>query len=232
MDHVAFMRDLEARYKNQTGLRDRSQYKIFYSPVRPAEILVLGINPGGDPAKIMPDGMNLRENKGGEPRGASSAGYYENDEHDLLDCRWRENNIVKLLTPLLDGNRETIRDNVVKTNVAFRRSPKATGLDLDTAKAEAAPFLAEILEFVQPKLIVLAGVKLDEFSKWFCTSAELLGDAEVDRKVGQTVFKAAAVTLTKGGHRAIAAQVAHASQFSWTYEKYDVANKIKFILDR
>ena len=47
MDHIQFMRDLEERYKRASGLRDRSQYKIFYSPVRPADILVLGINPGG-----------------------------------------------------------------------------------------------------------------------------------------------------------------------------------------
>ena len=56
-NHVEFMRDLELRYKKISGLTDRSQYKIFYGPVRQAQILVLGINPGGDPANTEPDGL-------------------------------------------------------------------------------------------------------------------------------------------------------------------------------
>ena len=45
---VAFMKDLEHRYQEVSGLQDRSAYKIFYGPVRPAPVMVLGINPGGD----------------------------------------------------------------------------------------------------------------------------------------------------------------------------------------
>lgn len=227
MDHVEFMRDLETRYKKRSALRDRSQYKIFYSSVRPAKILVLGINPGGNPAEIMPDGMNLKNSSDGLKRGSASDGFYENDEHDLLDCSWRENNIVKLLIPLVGGKREAIRRHVVKTNVAFRRSSKTAGFDIECAKVEAAPFLAEIIEFVRPKLIILAGVKLDEFTRRFCSSSREVGDRLVDPRVKQTVFRAAVVILQRGAHKAIAVQVAHASQFSWTYDKYQVAKTIE-----
>src|ERR1700691_1537972 len=106
------MQDLENRYQSASGLVDRAQYKIFYGPLRAAEILVLGINPGGDPSKIL---------SGGVGTGASPS-YYETDEHDLLDCKWPENTgLLKLLVPLV-GNLQEVRHRVVKTNVAFRRS--------------------------------------------------------------------------------------------------------------
>ena len=147
-DYENFMRVLETKYRAATGLSDRSQYKIFYGPVRRAEILLLGINPGGDPANMMSDGVRHRI---GTNIGASSAGYYENNENDLLDCSWRENTgLLKLLVPLLDGNMEAIRTQVVKTNMAFRRSPKV-GRNIEQYKNEAAPFLLEIISICASK---------------------------------------------------------------------------------
>jgi hypothetical protein len=75
--YISFMKDLEARYRVASGLVDRSQYKIFYGPVRPADILALGINPGGEPAEMMPDGVRHRV---GPKIGVASAGYYENND--------------------------------------------------------------------------------------------------------------------------------------------------------
>lgn len=54
---VPFISDVEARYRAATGLKDRSHHRILYGPVRSASMLVLGISPGGDPAGVMPDGM-------------------------------------------------------------------------------------------------------------------------------------------------------------------------------
>jgi hypothetical protein len=224
-DDVEFMRDLEARYRAATGLADRSQYRIFYGPVRPAEMLVLGINPGGDPADVMPDGVGSRV--GGRPH-AATAGFHENDESDVLDCDWPENRgLLKLLLPLVDGVRDELRSRMVKTNVAFRRSSKAHHIDIPAAKAEAAPFLAEIIGRVQPRLVLLAGVKLEDFTGRFCGTVQTLGEAIRDPGVKQTVFRAARVELRATGSEALVVQVAHASQFGWTYVKYEVADKIK-----
>jgi hypothetical protein len=74
---IEIIQDLESRYRIASGLPDRSQYKIFYGALHPAEILVLGINPGGDPTEIPPGG----------PGTGASPSYYENDEHDLLGLR-------------------------------------------------------------------------------------------------------------------------------------------------
>jgi len=226
-EYVPFMQDLEARYRAASGLTDRSQYKIFYGPVRPAEILALGINPGGEPAEMMPDGVRHRV---GPKIGAASAGYYENNESDLLDCTWPENNVLKLLIPLVGGERESVRARVVKTNVAFRRSAKAHKIDIDRAKAEAAPFLAEIIGVVQPRLVLLTGVKLDEFARRYCRDSAPAGETVRDDGVKQTVFRAARVTLRATAAPALAVQVAHASQFSWTYERYQVAERVQALL--
>ena len=139
---VAFMRDLEERFKQASGLKNRAHYKIFYGPVRETEILVLGINPGGDPRNTEPDGMR---HKTGE-LAAASASFYENGESDIIDCEWKENiGLRKLLVPLLGGTVDRIRDAVVKTNLAFRRSAKKTDIDIVAAEREALPFLWKLL---------------------------------------------------------------------------------------
>jgi hypothetical protein len=216
------MQNLENRYRTVSGLIDRSQYKIFYGPLHPAEILVLGINPGGEPSNMLPDGVR---HKDGARIGAASASYYENDENDLLDCSWRENNILKLLVPLIGGDRESARARVVKTNMAFRRSSKVTKIDIKHAKDEAVPFLREIIEIVNPNLILLAGVKLDEFCSRYCEAWTSVGDPVIDDGVKQTVFAAARMTLP-AKQTALGVQVAHASQFSWTYDRYGVVDRI------
>src|SRR5262245_46016081 len=120
------MRLWEERFKRETGLLDRSRYKIFYCRVHPAPILLLGMNPGGDPETVAPNGMD-RIGKGA-PHSASAT-YHEGDEHDLLDCGWpRQNDLMQLLS-VLSGDKEAIRSRVVMTNMAFRRARKNSEID-------------------------------------------------------------------------------------------------------
>ena len=222
---IEFMRVLEERYRAVCGLPDRSRYAIFYGPVRQADVLTLGINPGGDPGQVAADGMHSVD---GQPKHAASASYFENDESSVLDCDWPENRgLLKLLRPLFDQDDAAIRAKVVKTNLAFRRSRRAKQAELETAIAEAAPFLAEIIGRVRPRLVLLTGVRLEEFTKRFCGEAEAIGEALRDPGVKQTVFRAARVVLRATGAPALAVQVAHASQFSWTYERYAVVERIR-----
>jgi hypothetical protein len=162
----------------------------------------------------------------GTGRCAASATYYEGNEHDLLDCQWRENNVVKLLAPLVGGNPETIRNTVVKTNMAFRRSTAAKKIDLTKAMNEAAAILTEIMDLVNPRLILLTGVKMADFSSRYCEECLPLSEPLVDSSVRQTVFWPCLVRRKGWKAQVLAVQVAHASQFSWTYEKYAVAQRI------
>ena len=70
---IEFMRSLEDEYKVVSRLHDRSQFKIFYGPVWRAPIMLLGINPGGDPKTISPDGVHHLD--GRRSKAASSIGY-------------------------------------------------------------------------------------------------------------------------------------------------------------
>lgn len=219
-----FMRDLELDFKRSSGLVDRSAYKIFYCQVRPAQILTLGINPGGSPANTQPNGLN---HLNGVPA-AASASFYENDEHDILDCEWRENTgLRKVLMPLLGGDATRIRTEVVKTNLAFQRSARVAGLNRNTAFDQSAPFLSEIINVVKPRLVLLTGVPLHQFTDRFTGTSIILVQPERDPNVNQVVFAAAKATLLRPAPQEVmVVQVAHASQFGWTYGQYRVAQRI------
>lgn len=221
--YTPFMRDLETRFKRATGLQDRAHYKIFYGQVRPAPILTLGINPGGAPSSTNSDGRTQKDGT----IAAASATFYENDEHDILDCQWRENSgLLTVLTPLVGGETTAIRANVVKTNMAFHRSAKKKDIDIDAAISKAAPFLAEILSVVRPTTVLLTGVAIEEFTNRFASRSTVLAAAERDPDVKQVVFAASKAELRPTGAEALVVQLAHASQFGWTYARYHVASRI------
>jgi hypothetical protein len=214
----------EARFKHETGLVNRSQYKIYYCRVAPAPILILGINPGGDPLDVMPNGVD-RVGKG--PPHAASAAYYEGNEHDLLDCNWRQTGqLIALLTHLLDGDdKEEIRSKVVMTNMAFRRARKSSEIDVPKAMDESAAVLAEIIDLVAPSVILLVGAKINEFTSRYCDAYEELNERHSD--VNQVVFWPWSVRRKGQTSSILAVQVASYAQFGWTYEKYDIAERIR-----
>ncbi|MCX6546727.1 MAG: hypothetical protein NTW40_01590 [Acidobacteria bacterium] len=223
----SFMQDLEQRYQAASGLNDRAFYKIFYGPVRPAPVLLLGINPGGDPAEVAEGAV--KQKNGSDS--AASAGYYENDECDLLDCDWRENTgLKKILLPLFEGDENRIRAEVVKTNLAFRRSKTKTGIDFERAKQEAAPFLSEIIGRVRPRLVLLTSLDVTSFVANFGSVLQPVVAPERDPKVGQIVFEAAKTMLCAANSEALVVRVAHASQFNWTYERYGVVERIQALV--
>jgi len=170
MKYVTRMKEIERRYCALATLSGRSYYTVFYSPVRPADILVLGCNPGGDPTTVHWDGVNRL--KGMTSPAAASLSYFENDEHNMLDCDYPENNTTAIVLNLVGGDEAEFRRNVVKTNLAFRRSPGLdnvpkyhNGMTLTQAYAEARPFIKEIFDLVQPELVILEGSIFDHFMK-------------------------------------------------------------------
>ncbi len=221
---VDFMRNLEDRYKAVSGLSNRSQYKIYFCAVRPAEILFLGMNPGGDPADIVPDGTKTTSGK----KVSSSNSYYENGENDIFDTDWvMHKNTRPLLRNFTREQDAEIRRRVVRTNVVFRRSRRHHDIDMDDARKEAAPFLAEIINYVAPKLIILSGAGLSDFSDLICDGFKEIEIRQREPRTNHIVFWPARVQIKGGSTDAIAVQIAHASQFSWTYNQFDVANRIR-----
>jgi len=163
---------------------------------------------------------------------AASATFYENDEHDILDCEWRENiGLRQVLLPLVGGELEKIRTEVVKTNLAFHRSARRRDIDLEAAANQTAPFLTEIIKVVQPRLVLLTGVKLEDFTRRFASDSAVLVEAQRDPGVQQVVFAASRVTLRHPAIQVLAVQLAHASQFGWTYGRYDVGHRIINLLN-
>ena len=222
------MRDLEARFQQATRLPNRAHYKMFYGQIRPAPVLTLGINPAGSPAKMNADGRTQMDGT----VASASAGYFENGEHDIVDCDWPENTALRrLLVPYLGGDVSRIRTQVVQTNLAFRRSANKADIDIRAAMSESAPFLTAIIDRVQPKLILLTGVALSVFNTRYAKLYNVVAPPEQDVKINQVIFAAARTLLRSQEREALVVQVAHASQFGWTYERYAIARRIRNLLE-
>jgi hypothetical protein len=221
--NVDFMRTLEEEYLQVSGLENRSKYKIFYGQVFPAQILTLGLNPGGTPESTSQDGTRQKD---GSPA-SSSGSYFEQMENDVLDCNWKENRgLRKLLLPLVGQDCRRFRSEIVKTNIAFRRSGKASDIDLTVAAREAVPFLEKIMARVSPRLIVLTGPNIDQFLTLYAWGSRPLAETIKEPCINHVVFAAAVARLRCLEHDSIVVQVDHASQFSWTYDRYDISTKI------
>jgi hypothetical protein len=168
METVRWMQDLDRRYREHTGLGIES-YKIFYSLIKPAPLLILGINPGGSPAAFS------REVREFYPslwvrRILENNFWFENGEHEYADCNYPiarvMNRFLQQVTELDSGG---VR-GIPKTNMVFRRSPSVDEFQvihrksLEEAEAESRPFVQEILCRVSPQVILLEGMKaLDLF---------------------------------------------------------------------
>jgi hypothetical protein len=110
--------------------------------------------------------------------------------------------------------------------MAFRRSLAVKDIDLAAAEHEAIPFIENIIARVNPRLIVLTGPTVARFLSLYALESRRLTETIKAANIKQVVFAAAAARLRSLDHEAIIVQVAHASRFAWTYEKYDVSAKI------
>lgn len=167
-----FMRSLDSQYRESTGLRERRYYSIFYSLVEPSKILILGFNPGGDPATWSESAL-------------ASRSFYENREHEYVDTDFPTSVGMRdfLLGSGIVETVEEIRD-IPKINLIFRRSRNMNELPITPRQAvlEAQPYIEKIIQRVSPELIICEGKStLDKFEAFYCGKT----DQEVD---GQTVL--------------------------------------------
>jgi len=83
---------------------------------------------------------------------------------------------------------------------------------------------------VNPRLVLLTGVPLSEFTDRYGIVSRRLRKPIRDDGVGHVVFDAARATLRHSTHEVLVVQLAHASQFGWTYAKYKVVRRILKLL--
>ncbi|HVI27657.1 hypothetical protein [Hansschlegelia sp.] len=187
--------------------------------------MLLGMNPGGHPNDHLPNGDF--DSRAGRKAAASSA-YYENNEHDLLDCQWRENLIVKLISPAILTRKEDIRFSVCKTNLAFRRSASIQDIDFRHEKKISAPFLKEIMERVEPDAVIVCGkgALRGMADAVFRKGWQMKTDPIVLSPSGPPIF-GHAQGQTLAGTAVDMFEVAHASRSSGLYAKHDVGAKIR-----
>lgn len=143
---LTFMRDLERRFRATSGLIDRRDYSIFYSRLQPAPIFVIGINPGGPR-----DGTHQ----------LASQSFYEDWSHEYVDMNYKIASVMRsaLMTALEASVADQLR-GVPKSNCFFQRAVGTEKLRPDEIRANAtqcAPFLGEMLFFVQPEVLILEG---------------------------------------------------------------------------
>jgi hypothetical protein len=166
-----FMRETDEGFRRTSGLKTKSEYKIFYSHVHPFPLLVLGQNPGG-----ASDG----------PSYVASDSYFENWEHDFV--RFRTNPSYALAAPmwhLLSAALHTTSDDVLRqvpvTNVIFRRSQRTESLSIKLVDAalEARSALTNIVCCVSPTLILfLSKTAFDLFTRVHCDARTVVEDPE------------------------------------------------------
>jgi len=181
MDAPKKMQLLELEYQQRSGLIDRDWYTIFYSRLCSADLIVLGINPGGKPTD--PDSI-IR----------ASTTYYENWEHEYVDSSYPIQAVMlPFLRKVMNTNNEGIR-TIPKSNLIFRRSPNENafkGLHKMTAAEamrEAQPTICEILQMVSPKMVILEGKKDRQFNQLYCSGiAEQIRDPIWDKFKGSEV---------------------------------------------
>ncbi|MBB5730614.1 hypothetical protein [Sphingomonas prati] len=160
---VDFMKELDAEYRERSGLRDRRFYSIFYSRIEPSPLMILGINPGGntDTWSMSPDADEF-----------CSAW-----QHDYVDERYEIQAVMQPLLRTVLGIDDAILRRIPKTNMVFRRSPgvgrfgeQQEGMQIEHALKEAAPTLERIIRHVSPRAIIFEGLEaLAMFNRTFGT---------------------------------------------------------------
>lgn len=219
---IEMMRELDAEFRFRSGLLERRFYSIFYSRIPPSPLMILGINPGGDPATwTMPK---------------SADEFCSAWQHDYVDERY---DIQAVMQPLLKrtlGINDAILRRVPKSNVVFRRSQgvgkfkeQQGGMSMELARQESAPVLERIVRRVSPQAIIFEGHDaLTMFNRSFGKgplSPSLVEPVTTPNGIHRALIYAVhEVETSILPHKVIACSLAHPSKYARRVE-FDVAAK-------
>ncbi|MFB4203585.1 hypothetical protein KBTX_02389 [wastewater metagenome] len=228
---VKWMQNLDAAYRRASGVAGFNEYKIFSGPVIPAPVLVLGLNPGGDPATWR---LSVPETAG------SRDPFYGDGSHDFDVCDYPEARAMRhLLNSALRVPR--LAGSVVKSNLVFRRSARGDrgfrafhGIDMNEAAEEARPFVTDIMARTDPAMILLEGQLLPRFTALYGE-----GDLEpVDEPVltpagphSTMLYEAYRYRVPVLARHVTIVKIAHPSTFGGRYRKARVDDRIRGLLE-
>lgn len=137
--------------------RSSAAIKIFYSNISPSPVALIGFNPGGSPEKLSTQ--------------FSSSHFYERGEHDYVDCEYPLARKMRnfLLESGIASSLDSIRQ-IPKINLIFHRSRSTDSLgDPKNFINLSAPFVIEMLQEINPRIIIFEGIKtLHLFEKYIC----------------------------------------------------------------
>ncbi len=177
MNATALMKDIDRRYREYSELSDIRYYKIFFSRLQSADVLVAGINPAGNP-EDWPEEVRQYYPGAWIERVLANDFWFEKGEHEYVDCSYPiQQTMLTFVTDILQATPNDVR-HVPKINLAFRRTPRADNqifrqiheMTLAEAQQEARPFVEEILKRVKPRVILLEGITgLKVFQQGFCS---------------------------------------------------------------
>lgn len=229
-DTTTWMRKLDAAYRRASGAEGLNVAKPFASPVAPAPILVLGLNPAGNPSTWRLD----------VPKTAGSLDpYYGDGQLDYDVCDYPEAKAMRHLlcsacrSPRLAGQ-------VVKSNLVFRRSPGADkrfsayhGMSMVTAQREAQPFVADIIRRTDPSLIILQGNLLSPFTRLYSSGRHSSIDEPIITPAGRhstALYEAYQCHVTALNRTVRVVKLAHPSTFGARYRRKGVDVRLRALL--
>jgi hypothetical protein len=161
---LEFMKVLDNEYRARSRLTERRFYSIFYSRITPSPLMVLGINPGGDPST-----WTMKPN---------ADQFCSAWQHDYVDERYDIQAVMQPLLKRVLGIDDAVLRRVPKTNMVFRRSQgmakfrkQQGGMSMAKALQESIPVVAQIVGRVSPEVIIFEGHDaLAMFHKTFGTA--------------------------------------------------------------
>lgn len=203
---IEFMRDLDRRFREASGLSDRRDYSIFYSRLQRARVMVIGIKPGG-----RRDGSHQ----------LASQSFYEDWSHEYVDMDYR---IAAVMRPaLMHALGATSADElrgIPKTNCFFHRAVGTddfSSAELREHAAQCAPFLAEMIGHVQPDVLILEGAGArDLIVRHQCRGSREMTEERVTglrRGTMNTFFRHETAFLSVLGREVELLTLGHPSQF-------------------
>jgi hypothetical protein len=224
-DCATFMRSLDARFRAKSQLDERRFYSIFYSQINPSPVLILGLNPGGDPENW--DQSSL-----------ASQAFYENGEHEYVDCDYPIAVAMRtFLQRALSLPSEAAIRGLPKTNVIFRRSRNLNSLGVPVAQAmdEALPFVEEIIFRVQPTAVILEGIDtLSRFARHYCSGVpQDITGREISTPNGRhraRIFQASRGQVRCLAREALLIGIGHPSKYAGRTEWSAVVSRTKALL--
>lgn len=208
--------DFDSRYRISAGaLKNAGAYAIFSSQIVPSSLMIIGHNPGGDPAKCVAQISAITE---------GFHDYVNNVTGPNAEPYKLATVMNKYLTRMLELDDDEALRQIPKINVVFRRSENEStfgqhhaNLSMKEAAEHDKEFVEEIIRYVNPKGIVFEGHGAwEKFRELYCDPLTSADECVIRAGRNVRLVRLANPFVTCLGRQVAAVILAHPSQYgSW-----------------